>query len=711
MLPTSLEYYQAAFEALPSPALIIDRHFVIVACNKAYERAVRTDRSAVVGHSLLGAFRGATAEQSELLKQSILHVIETGSTHRLPPVKYSTDSIEESGNPDSPWATLNVPLFGCDDSVHYILHCLADITEFAEPYGRNPSDTGNESGLLSSAWKLEGDRSSEHQRLLELFQQAPGFVCVLQGPRHVFELANDAYYQLVGHREVIGHELAQVLPEVVAQGFLDILDRVYATAEPFIGRAMPIALQRVANGNLEQRHIDLIYQPMLNANDIITGIFVQGYDVTEAHLLAQEISHQAAHDPLTGLYNRREFARQTQSIPGLGPHGLLYMDIDHFKIVNDRCGHAAGDALLLQVTETLTALCGEDRDLLARLGGDEFALLRRNCSLEEATDLANRLRRAVKNIVFVWQGKRYGVTLSVGLVSFNEADGASFDSVLGLADAACFLAKEKGRNRVQVSSPVDEEVTQQQQDMDSVSRLKEAMRDDRILLYGQKIVRLHSDPCNSVTYYEVLARLEDHDGSVVAPGQFIPAAERFGLIEELDRHVVKKTFRHIQTVPALERGRTRYFINLSGITLSAPGFSAFVERMLIAFPGVASSQICFEVTETAAISNLQRTAECMRRLIAKGFCFALDDFGSGMASFSYLSRLPVQFIKIDGEFIKDIITQPTSAIIVEAVAKIARTMSVQTIAESVEFADLLPQLKLLGVDYGQGYALHRPEAL
>jgi EAL domain-containing protein (putative c-di-GMP-specific phosphodiesterase class I) len=310
-----------------------------------------------------------------------------------------------------------------------------------------------------------------------------------------------------------------------------------------------------------------------------------------------------------------------------------------------------------------------------------------------------------------WRGNHYGVTISVGLVSYDEEDAALFESFLALADAACFLAKEKGRNRVQVSSSVDDEVRQQHRNMDEVSRLKEAIKDDRILLYGQKIIPLKDTATDRIEYREVLARLVDLEGKIVGPAQFVPAAERFGLIEELDRHVIRKTFSYIQRAPADLRARSGYFINISGITLSAPDFQDFIVKTLAAYPDVAPSKICFEVTETAAISNLQRTATSMKRLIEKNFSFALDDFGSGMASFAYIHQLPVQFIKIDGEIIKGITTQPACAIIVEAVTKIARTMNMQTIAESVEFSQMIPHLKEVGLDFGQGYAFHRPAKL
>ncbi|MCG6116161.1 MAG: EAL domain-containing protein [Mesorhizobium sp.] len=554
----------------------------------------------------------------------------------------------------------------------------------------------------------EDPQQVERERLQQLFQQAPGFICVLRGPSHVYEIANDAYYQLVGHRKIMGQALAEVLPEVVCQGFLDILDRVFQTGEPFVGRALPIQLQRVAEGEMEQRYIDLIYQPILHSNGSVTGIFVQGNDVTEAHLLAQKVTYQAAHDSLTGLCNRREFSRQTEQATGAGPHALLYMDIDHFKIVNDRCGHAAGDELLLEVTRTVKENC-EEGDVLARLGGDEFALLRPGCGSKEAVALAEVMSKAVKGINFVWHGKRYGITLSVGVACFGDAEGVPFEQALGLADSACFLAKDKGRNRVQLSTSSDEEVVLKQRDMDDFTRLKQALADDRIELHVQKIVSFGAKR-NEPPFLEVLARLRDLDGTLVQPSSFIPAAERFGLIEELDRHIVRKAFSSLQSLRLADRQKV-YFVNLSGVTLSSPCFPAFIDKLLIAFPAVEPAQICFEVTETVAVANVRRIAESMRRLTERGFRFALDDFGSGMASFAYLRHLPAQFVKIDGEFVQSILEDTTNAVIVESVIRVAQSMNMLTIAEYVENDALISTLNEMGVDYGQGFALHRPEPI
>lgn len=551
----------------------------------------------------------------------------------------------------------------------------------------------------------------EREQLRRLFQQAPGFVCILRGPQHIYELANDAYYQLIGHRQVLGCVLAEALPEVVEQGYLEKLDRVFATGKPFVGRAMPIQLQRSVGGALEQCYVDLIYQPIRDAGGQVSGIFVQGHDVTEAHQLAQKISYQATHDSLTGLFNRQEFERRSRELEALeDPHVLLYIDMDHFKIVNDRGSHAAGDALLRHVAAILRQHVRKS-DLLARLGGDEFALVLSGCSEKDGLERAQLLCRKVRNLPFVWGDSHYSVTLSIGLVEFGALRSLSFAEAFSLADVACFLAKEKGRNRVQVSDPTDIEITGRQSDMDRVALINECIREDRVVLYVQRFTAMHMQRHDGVECWEVLARLLDADANLILPQSFIAAAERFGIIQELDRHIVHKAFSKLNSLAASLRVKTRYFINVSGTTLSDPDFCAYVALMLTTYPNVRPSNVCFEVTETAAISNSVHMAETCRHLVERGFSFALDDFGSGMSSLSYLRQLPIHYIKIDGQLIKDMLARPAGATIVEAVVKVAGSMNILTVAESVEYPELLPRLQEIGVDYGQGFALRPPEPL
>lgn len=396
--------FRRAFKKSPNPCMLLSRDLVILACNEAYEHTSGISRERMLHQDLFKVFPGDNHDQRKLLLASFDHVLRSGQPHHIPIMEYSINIPNKGVMEDRYWTVSNVPLVEDDGTVNIIFHCPRDVTELVRL--RGTADPLPGVGMPSSAvaeaatqWTrdVQDILGAERERLRLLFQQAPGFICVLQGPNHVFELANDSYYQLVGHRDVLGRPVVEALPEVISQGYPEKLDQVFTTGEPFVGRALPVRLQRTPDGGLELRYIDMIYQPIRDHAGRVTGIFVQGHDVTDAYLLAQEIAYQAAHDALTGLYNRRELTRQTQAIGTGDLHALLYIDIDHFKIVNDRCGHAAGDALLRQIAGVLQAQAAES-DLLTRLGGDEFALLRRNCSREDAQRLANALCHAVREI-------------------------------------------------------------------------------------------------------------------------------------------------------------------------------------------------------------------------------------------------------------------------------------------------------------------------
>lgn len=561
-----------------------------------------------------------------------------------------------------------------------------------------------------------GFSQASHDYLQQLFKQAPGFICVLRGPNHVFELANDACHHLLGRAQLVGHELKTLLPELVEQGYVQKLDRAYRTGTPFVGRAMPILLRRQPEGNLVRRYVDFAYQPIHDPQGCISGIFVQGHDVTDAHQLALKVSYENTHDTLTGLLNRREFTRQVQALLAgkqaapQGPHSLLYMDIDQFKIVNDRSGHVAGDALLRQVAISLQQSVRQT-DLLARLGGDEFALVLPDCPPDQSQALAERLRADVDELRFSWEGRRYGVSISIGIAPLLPGNPKAYTQALSQADAACFLAKEKGRNRIHLHHDADAELTRQRRDMDWASLLREAMRDDRIILFSQQIHSLQSRNTGVLRKQELLARMVAPDGTLIQPGNFITAAERYGLMPLLDRHIVRKAMAALSGMAAHERSTARYFINLSGATLSDESLPDFIESTLAAFPNLSASQICFEITETAAVNDLGRSREAMLRLISQGFSFALDDFGSGMSSFTYLRELPVQYVKIDGAFITAIVSDPVSAVMVESVARVARAMGIKTIAEFVESTAILQRLIHMDIDFAQGYGLCIPTPL
>lgn len=417
------------------------------------------------------------------------------------------------------------------------------------------------------------------------------------------------------------------------------------------------------------------------------------------------------HDLLTGLLNRSEIIAQGKALEHQSAsHALLHIDIDHFKIINDRYGHGAGDDVLEQLARLLED-CSDASGLLARVGDDEFALILKNCSEAEALREAKSIHQCISESPFKLEDRSYDLTVSMGIAIFGMQGKVSMIRALGLADAACFLAKEKGRNRIQVNHPDDEDVSQQQLDMEWVGIIKDCIREGRLVLHTQRFTALHPQPDEKHISQEVLARLLDEEGGLIAPGLFIPAAERFGLIEQLDRRIVDMAFASLQALEPEERSQSRYFINISGITLSNESFSAFMDELVLRYPDVEADNVCFEITETVEIAKFSNTLDTIRSLYNKGFKLALDDFGTGVASFAYLQKLPLHYLKIDGSFIRGLEDSETGKVIVESIARVALSMGLKTIAESVEDAEVMPILKKSGIDYAQGFALHEPELL
>jgi PAS domain S-box-containing protein len=465
----------------------------------------------------------------------------------------------------------------------------------------------------------------------------------------------------------------------------------------------------------------------------------------------RRLSWQASHDPLTELVNRRGFEQRLEQAvisakTSNHQHALCYLDIDQFKIVNDTCGHLAGDELLRQVstllrtelrkTDILARLGGDEfsvliylrkTDILARLGSDEFGLLLYQCPLEPAQQIANMLRERIYEFRFVWEDNTFSISVSIGLVVLN-ADTQNLASVLSAAYAACYAAKNKGRNRVHVYQLDDSELAQQRGEMQWVSRITKALQENHFRLYSQRIVPIAQTERKS-EHCEVLLRLEEETGKIVSPMAFIPAAERYQLMHLIDRWVISTLFAHLGQqyqdwhCSKLQNWPSLYAVNLSGASINDEQFINFVQEQF-ALCRIPPSIICFEITETVAITNLGKAAQFMSELKALGCHFALDDFGSGMSSFAYLKNLPVDYLKIDGVFIKDIVTDAMPSLcqasrtavneatiaseMVEAIARIASVMGIQTIAEFVENDSILVKLKALGVDYAQGYGIGKP---
>ena len=426
----------------------------------------------------------------------------------------------------------------------------------------------------------------------------------------------------------------------------------------------------------------------------------------------RQLSYQTSHDVLTGLINRREFEHRVeraiaQAHTQAATHALLYMDLDQFKIVNDACGHAAGDELLQQLAQILLSSV-RHRDTLSRLGGDEFGMLLENCPLDKAVEIANTLLTAIDNFQFTWADNTFTLGISIGIVPIDHST-TDIASTMSAADAACYIAKESGRNQVQIAHMGDRRLQERHGEMQWVARLNRALARDQFALYFQPVIPCARKPTTG-RHLEILVRLIDDDGAVVSPGSFLPAAEKYNLVTSIDRWVIEHALRWLAENSNINETVITLSINISGQTIGSPEMLKFIIDMREE-TGVAASQVIFEITETAAIANITSATGFMLTLRGCGFRFTLDDFGSGLSSFTYLKKLPVDFLKIDGVFVRDILSDPVDYAMVKAISELGQLLGKEIIAELVETCELADELRKIGVDYMQGHSYGKPQPL
>jgi len=510
-------------------------------------------------------------------------------------------------------------------------------------------------------------------------------------------------------------EVFNVVDEATREQVANLASHALPDGE-VVGLKIQSLLVRRGDGN--EFTVEDRLSPICNRNGDVIGAVIVFHDVSQARHMANQLSWQATHDALTGLLNRREFERLLQDLIDSAAldgkhHAVLFMDMDQFKVVNDTCGHMAGDELLRQLVAVFVAR-GRDSDVVARLGGDEFGMLLYGCPLEPALRLANEVREGVQEFRFMWQDKSFEVGISIGLVEVSATSG-NLATVMSNADAACYAAKEGGRNRVHVYQEDDTDLARRHGEMQWISRISKAFEEDRFRLYYQEIAAVMPHQ-QDMRHFEVLLRMLDEDGNVVPPGVFIPAAERYNLMPTVDRWVIRTLFssRSAEWRRLWEEYEDKEepfpilcAVNLSATSLNDDMFPAFLKEQ-IEYYGMPPQALCLEITETSAIANLNKASNFMRELSKLGCRFALDDFGSGMSSFAYLKDLPVHYLKIDGAFVRGMDQNPVNHAMVEAIAHIASVMGIETVAEFVEDRALIEKLAVLGVDYAQGYGIHKP---
>jgi diguanylate cyclase (GGDEF)-like protein/PAS domain S-box-containing protein len=518
-----------------------------------------------------------------------------------------------------------------------------------------------------------------------------------------------------------------MLPQAKGKPLALIFNVIDANSRALITNPLDAVINRGEALNLEETiillhsqgdeaHITLNAAPIRDRSGNPSGAVIVFHDSSEQHELMSKLAHQASHDALTQLHNRTFFEQHLQQMLNLPTEQrtlnnfLCYLDLDQFKIINDTCGHEAGDELLRRLSAVLMSKLRK-QDILARIGGDEFALLLENCPQVRVLEITENLRRAVAEFRFPWQEKIFSLTLSIGVLPIPP-DAVVMAELLSAADDACYAAKEQGRDRVHLTQVDDTEFVRRRGEKRWATRLQRALEEDRFILYAQPIVP-HDPHAAEPAHFEVLIRMRDEQGAVILPGLFLPAAERYGLMTQIDRWVITHVLRTLGALlrsGAIKRHEIFLSVNLSGASLGEVALLNFIRENLWE-NGVSPKMICFEITETAAITNFNQAQTLIAELKKLGCYFSLDDFGSGFSSFSYLKSMPVDYLKIDGSFVRNITSSPQDAAMVEAMNQIGHVMGLKTIAEFVGDAETWAHIQNLGVDYGQGFHLGKPQPI
>ena len=560
---------------------------------------------------------------------------------------------------------------------------------------------------------LQGLRENEKQ--LGAIVEAAGEGIILADAEGTIRLFNPAAEAMFGYtrEEAVGSELSILLPRSLHAESSQYLSRFPANGDSSLKEATREVSGRRKNGD------EFPIRISVSRYDLEGEVHYVGLiqDISEQINARKRVDYLSTHDALTGLMNRREFERLLESLLSIPDtkdqrQVLCYIDVDQFKVINDTLGHIAGDDVLKQIGLLIKAQLRES-GTIARLGGDEFAVLLPDCSIERAQELAHGLLQTISNFLFIWKDKSYEMGVSIGLAEINPHSDIG-GNVLSAADVACLMAKEQGRNRIHVYHPGDVDLIRHHGDMLLVSGITQALNEERFHLYAQPIAPVNP-ASKEQKHYEVLVRMVDEKGDLVVPEHFIPAAERYILMPAVDRWVINHLFstqgENLRSWSRLEQGRGFLFaINLSGTSLSDEGFLSYIKRQFSKWE-IPHDAICFEVTETAAIANLARARELISNLKELGCYFALDDFGAGLSSFSYLRDLPVDYLKIDGSFVRHMAEDPVDYAMVESINQIGHILGLKTIAEWAEDNATLNQLRALNVDFAQGYGVGEPEPM
>ena len=559
--------------------------------------------------------------------------------------------------------------------------------------------------------ELANQLADQHE-LLRVTLQSIGDAVITTDAQSRVTWLNPAAERMTGwlSSEALGRPLTQVF-HIVHEETRKLTQSPVATClaeDKIVGLANNTVL---ISRNGDEFGIEDSAAPIRNLSGDVLGVVLVFHDVTEQRRMSGEMNYRATHDALTGLVNRAEFeTRLRRSLDKAhedrSEHALLYIDLDQFKLVNDACGHSVGDQLLQQVAKLLRETV-RARDTLARLGGDEFAVILEHCVSDQAQRVAQQICDRMEEFRFIHDDRRFRIGTSIGLVPLDNR-WANTAAAMQAADTSCYAAKEAGRNRVHAWFDTDEAMRTRHGEMQWATRLEQALDEDRFVLFAQRIEAL--DHSSNGLHAEVLIRLTNTDGSLIPPGAFMPAAERFHMATRIDRWVLKRAVQQIQAIPDLNVLDT-LCINLSGQSVGDRAFHRHAIDTLTEAGSVVCRRICLEITETAAVTNMADAAIFIEQVRALGTRVALDDFGVGASSFGYLKNLKVDLLKIDGSFIRDVIDDPLDAAAVRCFVDVARVVGVKTVAEFVDRPKVLEHVREIGIDYAQGFLLHRPEPM
>ncbi len=572
---------------------------------------------------------------------------------------------------------------------------------------------------LRSRYLLKRDKNLAQSQLYKERERAEVALRSISDAVITTDVDNNINYM----NPVAEHMLDCTLTEVHSRRLADLVNLEFQPSGDTIPDPVEFYID-MTQSNLRQTGIDIVLKtgthqlsvdgnasPLMDSQGQLIGTMLVLRDVSLEQELTNQLVYQASHDSLTGLINRAEFENRVKEALELSrqndkQNALCYIDLDQFKLVNDTCGHGAGDELLKRLAGILQTQIGKE-DLVARLGGDEFGVLLHDCDQNQAWKRAESVRETLHKIHFKWDDKIFDVSGSIGLVMINRMSG-SLSEVLSAADLACYAAKDSGRDVVHVYRVDDEEIAEKYRQMKWLPRIRDALKHNEFELAIQSVASLGDDTSPRIIY-EFLLRWPQDDGSMISPGQFIPTAERYDLMRDLDGWVIENALAAVaQLKTELQYPADQmYTINLSGQSVSDPALASFIIDILRRFE-VNPQCICFEVTETVAIANFSIAIEFINRLRGLGCRFALDDFGSGLSSFGYLKRLPLDFLKIDGLFIRDMLDDPVDLAMVRTIYEVAKVLKLQTIAEWVEDEETLDTLKSIGINYAQGFHISRP---